>query len=319
MKLMIRLLPSAVTSRTEVSTQGGPIVCSGWPGTRKASRTRWSKSSVSPSRTSSNRAANAQAASARPMMARRVRRSKSTPKPARRSRLPARALSDAGVDLVQRQLEAERGHGDGPLPDGRGHEPTLCVPQMRFHAAGVLPHQHDSLGAREALVEVELHRAVLPRGRGRQNLDEKARLVEIALPELGTADKDVGEAVLVMLIAKRDTATDVRTAGRLKPSEEHPGQVRRQRDMAHLGRIHRHRPALDQLVARVRAVVEGQELGDGHAPIRRRAPGPRHRSLRAQAGSSSRSSDASSSGGIRSDVSPAGTTWKTGLPSAIVT
>src|SRR4051794_19349208 len=153
MKLMIRLLPSAVTSRTEVSTQGGPIVCSGWPGTRKASRTRWSKSSVSPSRTSSNRAANAQAASAKPMMARRVRRSKSAPKPAGRSRLPARALSDAGVDFVQREIEAERGYGDGPLPDCRGHEPTLGLAQVQFDPADVLPHQHHGLGAREAPVE----------------------------------------------------------------------------------------------------------------------------------------------------------------------
>src|SRR3954469_6397149 len=204
MKLMIRLLPSAVTSRTEVSTQGGPIVCSGWPGTRKASRTRWSKSSVLPSRTSSNRAANAQAASARPMMARRVRRSKSTPKPARSSRLPARALSDAGGDLVQRQLEAERGHGDGPLPDGRGHEPTLCVPQVQFHAAGVLPHQHDSLGAREALVEVELRRAVLLRGRCGEDLDEQAGLVEIAFPQLSAAHEDVGQTILIVLVRARN-------------------------------------------------------------------------------------------------------------------
>src|SRR4051812_40882607 len=181
MKLMIRLLPSAVTSRTEVSTQGGPIVCSGWPGTRKASRTRWSKSSVSPSRTSSNRAANAQAASARPKMARRVRRSKSAPKPARRSRLPARALSEPGVDLVQRQLEAERRHGDGPLSYRRGHEPTLGPTQVQLDPAYVLPHQHHGLGAREALVEVELRCAVLPRSRRGQNLDEKARLVEVAL------------------------------------------------------------------------------------------------------------------------------------------
>src|SRR3954453_8515534 len=182
MKLMVRLLPSAVTSRTEVSTQGGPIVCSGWPGTRNASRTRWSKSSVSPSRTSSNKAANPQAASAKPMIARRVRRSRSAPKPARRSRLPADVLSEAGVDLVQRQLEAERGHGDGPLPNGRGHEPTLGVPQVQFHAAGVLPHQHDGLGAREALVEIQLPRAVLLRGRCGEDLDEQAGLVEIAFP-----------------------------------------------------------------------------------------------------------------------------------------
>src|SRR4051794_32790157 len=204
---MIRLLPSAVTSRTEVSTQGGPIVCSGWPGTRKASRTRWSKSSVSPSRTSSNSAANAQAASARPMMARRVRRSKSAPKPARRSRLPARALSEPGVDLVQRQLKAERGHGDGPLPDRRGHEPTLGVPQVQLHAAGVLPDQHDGLGAREALVEVELHRAVLLRGRCGEDLDEQAGVGGIAFPGLSGAHEEGGPKGLVILLGARHTPT----------------------------------------------------------------------------------------------------------------
>src|SRR3954452_9059526 len=208
MKLMIRLLPSAVTSRTEVSTQGGPIVCSGWPGTRNASRTRWSKSSVSPSRTSSNSAANAQAASARPMMARRVRRSKSAPKPARRSRLPARAVSEPGVDLVQRQLEAEPGHGDGPLPDRRGDEPTLGLAQVQLDPAGVLPYQHDGLGAREAPVEVELHRAVLLRGRCGEDLDEQAGLVEIAFPELSVAHEDVGQTVLVILVRARNTATN---------------------------------------------------------------------------------------------------------------
>src|SRR4051812_31083586 len=176
--------------------------------------------------------------------------------------------SEAGVDveLVQRHRLLQHRAVEAAAADVVAAGPAVGLAPPDLDPPRLAVDEPDLAYAREALVVPQLAVEILGPRRGREDLDDEERLINVVgAPAAG--DGEVG--LPADMIRDPDARLGLCAARRPMAQTGAEQRARVDHDRTVLARRRRHRDGntVDQLVAGVGAVVPGEELLDGHAAL----------------------------------------------------